>query len=88
MIYGLHYLTFAHLNDLVAPRLVLMTGIQIVWGTRLTLNYWRKGGFEKYYSTCELFYLLTLVFTEDPKTIDGSMSGNTLPDTSRRPSNL
>jgi hypothetical protein len=33
-------------------------------------------------------HLLILAFTGAPKTTDGSMSENTLPDTSRRPSNL
>jgi len=47
MIYGLHYLAFAQLNGLVAVRLVTMTAIQLIWGVRLTFNYWRKGGFEK-----------------------------------------
>lgn len=89
MIYGLHYLTFAHLNGLVAPRLVIMTAIQILWGIRLTLNYWRKGGFEKYHIFHILaFNMLTLGFKGAPKIIDGSMSASTLPDTSRHPFNL
>jgi len=45
--YGLHYLTFASVNGLVSPRLLIMTGLQVLWGLRLTWNYWRKGGYQK-----------------------------------------
>jgi steroid 5-alpha reductase family enzyme len=45
--YSFHYIAFAAQHDLVSPRLVLLTGLQLVWGVRLTYNYWRKGGYSR-----------------------------------------
>jgi Protein of unknown function (DUF1295) len=46
-VYGLHYLAFASVHGLVSPRLLVMTGLQVVWSLRLSYNYWRKGGYTR-----------------------------------------
>jgi steroid 5-alpha reductase family enzyme len=50
VLYAFHYLTFASLHGLVSPRLLIVTGLQLFWGIRLTFNYWRKGGYQRYFS--------------------------------------
>ena len=82
MIYGLHYLAFAQLNGLVAARMVIVTAIQLLWGVRLTFNYWRKGAFEKL-GPLPAEHTLTLLCTGALRTTDGCMSADLLPDTSR-----
>jgi steroid 5-alpha reductase family enzyme len=46
-LYGLHYLVFATMNHIISPRLIIVTAFQLLWGIRLTFNYWRKGGYER-----------------------------------------
>ncbi|KFM27747.1 Uncharacterized protein F751_2738 [Auxenochlorella protothecoides] len=48
--YTWHFLWRSHLRDLqgqlvVDPRLVLIALLVTVWGSRLTFNFWRKGGY-------------------------------------------
>lgn len=48
--YTWHFLWRSHLRDwhgqlVVDPRLALMTLFVTVWGSRLTFNFWRKGGY-------------------------------------------
>lgn len=45
VIYNCHYSLWAHLNGLPTNRLDHVMAITILWGARLTFNYWRKGGY-------------------------------------------
>lgn len=44
-LYNVHYAVWAHLNGLPTFRLNHVMAVSIIWGTRLTFNYWRKGGY-------------------------------------------
>ncbi|KAL8813277.1 MAG: hypothetical protein Q9200_000404 [Gallowayella weberi] len=43
--YNLHYAAYAHAKGLPTQRLDSLAIISIVWSSRLTYNYWRKGGY-------------------------------------------
>ncbi|KAJ4304837.1 hypothetical protein N0V90_000365 [Kalmusia sp. IMI 367209] len=45
VIYNSHYTLWAHLSGLPAQRLDHVMAVSILWGARLTFNYWRKGGY-------------------------------------------
>jgi hypothetical protein len=45
VLYNVHYNVWAHLNDLPTFRLNHIMAVSIIWGTRLSFNYWRKGGY-------------------------------------------
>ncbi|KAL8729700.1 MAG: hypothetical protein Q9166_004528 [cf. Caloplaca sp. 2 TL-2023] len=45
-VYNIHYVAYAHATDLPTQRLDSLAIISIAWSTRLTYNYWRKGGYQ------------------------------------------
>jgi hypothetical protein len=45
VIYNSHYTLWAHLNGLPTQRLDHVMALSVLWGARLTFNYWRKGGY-------------------------------------------
>lgn len=45
-LYNVHYGVWAHLNGLPALRLDHVMAVSLLWGGRLTFNYWRKGGYQ------------------------------------------
>lgn len=45
VIYNVHYGVWAHLNGLPTLRLDHVMAVSLIWGIRLTFNYWRKGGY-------------------------------------------
>jgi steroid 5-alpha reductase family enzyme len=45
-IYNVHYAIWAHLNGLPTTKLDHVMALSLIWGTRLTFNYWRKGGYQ------------------------------------------
>lgn len=45
VIYNVHYGLWAHLNGLPTQRLNHVLAVSLIWGARLTFNYWRKGGY-------------------------------------------
>jgi len=46
VIYNVHYAVWAHLNGLPTMKLDHVMAVSIIWGARLTFNYWRKGGYQ------------------------------------------
>ncbi|KIV78660.1 hypothetical protein PV11_06288 [Exophiala sideris] len=44
-IYNIHYAVYAHLAGIDTTRLNVLAAISCLWSTRLTYNYWRKGGY-------------------------------------------
>jgi len=46
VLYNCHYATWAHMAGLPTNRLNHIVAISILWGLRLTFNYWRKGGYQ------------------------------------------
>lgn len=75
VVYSGHYLTFASLHGLLSPRLLIISGLQIIWGIRLFYNYWRKGGYERYYLSA-LF--ISHTYIEGRKITVGPMFENIL----------
>lgn len=45
LVYNCHYALWAHLTGLPTQRLDHVMAVTILWGVRLTFNYWRKGGY-------------------------------------------
>ncbi|KAF2738818.1 DUF1295-domain-containing protein [Polyplosphaeria fusca] len=45
VLFNSHYALWAHLAGLPAQRLDHVMSVSILWGMRLTFNYWRKGGY-------------------------------------------
>ncbi|KAF2114448.1 hypothetical protein BDV96DRAFT_613151 [Lophiotrema nucula] len=45
VVYNCHYAIWAHLNGLPTQRLDHVMAVTVIWGLRLTFNYWRKGGY-------------------------------------------
>ncbi|KAF1996543.1 DUF1295-domain-containing protein [Amniculicola lignicola CBS 123094] len=45
VIFNCHYTLWAHLSGLPTQRLDHLMAVTILWGVRLTFNYWRKGGY-------------------------------------------
>jgi steroid 5-alpha reductase family enzyme len=45
VLYNCHYALWAHLTGLPTQRLNHVMAVTILWGARLTFNYWRKGGY-------------------------------------------
>jgi hypothetical protein len=45
VIYNVHYTVWAHVNGLPTSRLDHVMAVSLIWGARLTYNYWRKGGY-------------------------------------------
>ena len=46
VIYNVHFNVWAHINGLPTKRLNHVMAVSIIWGVRLTFNYWRKGGYQ------------------------------------------
>ncbi|KAF1834802.1 DUF1295-domain-containing protein [Decorospora gaudefroyi] len=46
VVYNVHYAVWAHLNGLPTVKLDHVMALSIIWGTRLTFNYWRRGGYQ------------------------------------------
>ncbi|KAF2875471.1 hypothetical protein BDV95DRAFT_615517 [Massariosphaeria phaeospora] len=44
-IHNCHYALYAHLSGLPTTRLDHVMAVSVLWGARLTFNYWRKGGY-------------------------------------------
>ena len=44
-IYNAHFALWGHLHGIDTGRLDLLLAVSILWSTRLTLNYWRRGGY-------------------------------------------
>lgn len=47
VIYNCHYSLWAHLSGLPTQRVDHAMAVTVLWGTRLTFNFWRKGGYTK-----------------------------------------
>jgi steroid 5-alpha reductase family enzyme len=45
VIYNCHYALWAHLQGYPAQKLDHIVAVSVIWGLRLTFNYWRKGGY-------------------------------------------
>ncbi|KAF1958323.1 DUF1295-domain-containing protein [Byssothecium circinans] len=45
VIYNCHYALWAHQAGLPSQRLDHIMAVTVLWGARLTFNYWRKGGY-------------------------------------------
>lgn len=45
VIYNSHYAIWAHLSGLPTQRMDHVMAVSLIWGARLTFNYWRKGGY-------------------------------------------
>lgn len=45
VIYNSHYTLWAHLSGLPTQRMDHIMAVTLLWGARLTFNYWRKGGY-------------------------------------------
>ncbi|OJD26889.1 hypothetical protein ACJ73_01719 [Blastomyces percursus] len=45
IVYNTHYSIWSRLNGLPTGIIDTICGITIIWGVRLTFNYWRKGGY-------------------------------------------
>ena len=46
VIYNVHYDLWAHLNGLPTAKIDHIMALSVIWGARLTFNYWRKGGYQ------------------------------------------
>lgn len=46
VIYNVHYDVWAHMNGLPTAKLDHIMALSVIWGARLTFNYWRKGGYQ------------------------------------------
>lgn len=46
VIYNVHYDVWAHLNGLPTAKVDHIMALSVIWGARLTFNYWRKGGYQ------------------------------------------
>ena len=46
VIYNAHYALWAHLAGIPTQRLDHVLAVSVLWGARLTFNYWRKGGYQ------------------------------------------
>ena len=46
VLYNVHYGVWAHINGLPTLRLNHVLAVSLIWGARLTFNYWRKGGYQ------------------------------------------
>ncbi|KAL6713421.1 hypothetical protein ACLMJK_008886 [Lecanora helva] len=44
-VYNAHYVLYAHAAGLPTKRLDTLLVFSVIWSTRLTYNYWRKGGY-------------------------------------------
>ncbi|PGH15986.1 hypothetical protein AJ80_05362 [Polytolypa hystricis UAMH7299] len=44
--YNAHYTAWAYLNNLPVETLLNILVLTVIWGARLTFNYWRKGGYK------------------------------------------
>ncbi|PGH05079.1 hypothetical protein GX51_03177 [Blastomyces parvus] len=45
IVYNVHYSVWSRLNGLPTGIIDTICGISVIWGARLTYNYWRKGGY-------------------------------------------
>lgn len=45
VIYNVHYAVWASINGLPTVRLNHVMAVSLIWGLRLSYNYWRKGGY-------------------------------------------
>ncbi|KAL8719159.1 MAG: hypothetical protein Q9225_003799 [Loekoesia sp. 1 TL-2023] len=45
-VYNLHYVAYGHAKGLPTQRLNSLAIISVIWSTRLSFNYWRKGGYQ------------------------------------------
>lgn len=45
-LYNAHWAIWAHLSGLPTERLDLRLLLSVIWSTRLTFNYWRRGGYK------------------------------------------
>ncbi|KAK4981520.1 hypothetical protein LTR66_009919 [Elasticomyces elasticus] len=72
-LFNAHYALWAHLNGLPTQRVDAVLVASVIWSTRLTYNYWRKGGYtvgsEDYrwqvlreYISPLLFFVFNVVF--------------------------
>lgn len=46
VLHNSHYALWAHVNGLPTQRLDNVMAVSVLWGARLTFNYWRKGGYQ------------------------------------------
>jgi len=46
-VYNAHFAIYAHLVGLPTQRLDVLFAVSAIWSSRLTFNYWRKGGYSK-----------------------------------------
>ena len=73
VIYNSHYALWAHLAGIPTQRLDHVMAVTVLWGARLTFNYWRKGGYQigsedyrwnivKDYTGPAVMFILNVVF--------------------------
>jgi steroid 5-alpha reductase family enzyme len=46
VLYNCHYALWARMSGLPTHRLDHVMAVSVLWGARLTFNYWRKGGYQ------------------------------------------
>ncbi|KAJ8117532.1 hypothetical protein OPT61_g1300 [Boeremia exigua] len=46
VIYNVHYDVWAHMNGIPTAKVDHIMALSVIWGARLTFNYWRKGGYQ------------------------------------------
>lgn len=46
-VYNAHWAIWSHMAGLSSTRLDLRLAVSAIWSTRLTYNYWRRGGYQK-----------------------------------------
>ncbi|KAL8968668.1 MAG: hypothetical protein Q9197_004755 [Variospora fuerteventurae] len=70
---NLHYVAYAHAKNLPTQRLNSLAIISVIWGGRLTFNYWRRGGYQvgsedyrwgilRKYINPPLYFILNVLF--------------------------
>ena len=84
-LYNVHYAVWAHLNGLPMMKLDHIMAVSIIWGARLTFNYWRRGGYQigsedyrwnliKGWIGTPAFFLLNVFFTSSVQSVSRPVS--------------
>lgn len=83
VIYNVHYAVWASINGLPTVRLNHVMAVSLIWGLRLSFNYWRKGGYSvgsedyrweivKAYVGPAPMFILNVVFISLAQNVRGS----------------
>ena len=79
-VYNANYVIWAHLQGLPTKGLDALLAASLIWSTRLTFNYWRRGGYSvgsedyrweiiKEYISAPLFFVLNVTFISTMQSI-------------------